>query len=86
LSYNHPVYVVSFSDSGSGISEENISRLFEPYFTMKRNGLGLASTLNILLANKGTIDVKNRSWAWHYVYAYFQQSMSSILANANALG
>jgi signal transduction histidine kinase len=52
---------IVISDNGCGISEENISRLFEPYFTSKRNGmgLGLASTLNIIQSNKGTIDVKS---------------------------
>ena len=41
---------LKISDNGCGIPEENISRLFEPYFTAKRNGmgLGLATTLNIL--------------------------------------
>lgn len=52
-------HVVKISDNGSGISEENLSKLFEPYFTSKRNGLGLglASTLNILQAHKGRIEV-----------------------------
>jgi PAS domain S-box-containing protein len=52
---------IVISDNGCGISEENISRLFEPYFTSKRNGmgLGLASTLNIIQSNKGSIDVKS---------------------------
>jgi signal transduction histidine kinase len=52
---------IIISDNGCGISEENISRLFEPYFTSKRNGmgLGLASTLNIIQSNKGSIDVKS---------------------------
>ncbi len=31
---------IIISDNGCGISEENISRLFEPYFTSKRNGMG----------------------------------------------
>jgi C4-dicarboxylate-specific signal transduction histidine kinase len=54
-------HAVIISDNGCGISEENISRLFEPYFTSKRNGmgLGLASTLNIIQSNKGSIDVKS---------------------------
>jgi PAS domain S-box-containing protein len=56
-----PERSIVISDNGCGISEENISRLFEPYFTSKRNGmgLGLASTLNIIQSNKGAIDVKS---------------------------
>lgn len=52
-------HVVKISDNGAGISEENLSRLFEPYFTSKRNGLGLglAATLNILQSHKAHIDV-----------------------------
>jgi len=52
---------VIISDNGCGISDENISRLFEPYFTSKRNGmgLGLASTLNIIQSHKGNIDVRS---------------------------
>lgn len=53
--------MLKIMDNGCGISEENISRLFEPYFTQKRNGmgLGLAFTLNILQAHKATIDVNS---------------------------
>ncbi len=48
-------------DNGSGIPEESISRLFEPYFTQKRNGmgLGLAFTLNIMQAHSGTVEVQS---------------------------
>ena len=55
-------YVVEIIDNGCGISSENISKLFEPYFTSKRNGmgLGLAATLNILQAHKAHIDVKSK--------------------------
>jgi len=54
-------HVVEIGDNGCGISEENIQRLFEPYFTSKRNGmgLGLASTLNIIQSHNGHIDVKS---------------------------
>ncbi|MGV3530530.1 MAG: ATP-binding protein [Flavisolibacter sp.] len=54
-------HVVTISDNGCGIPEENISRLFEPYFTSKRNGmgLGLAATLNILQSHKANIDVSS---------------------------
>ncbi len=53
--------VLNINDNGCGISEENIARLFEPYFTQKRNGmgLGLAFTLNILQSHKATVDVNS---------------------------
>ena len=55
------VHVVTIRDNGCGIPEENISRLFEPYFTSKRNGmgLGLAATLNILQSHRANIDVSS---------------------------
>ncbi|MBD0276449.1 MAG: response regulator [Flavisolibacter sp.] len=58
LNFMHRVTV---KDNGCGIPEENISRLFEPYFTSKRNGmgLGLAATLNILQSHKAHIDVSS---------------------------
>ncbi len=53
--------VLEITDNGSGIQEDHIPQLFEPYFTQKRNGmgLGLASTLNILQAHHATIDVSS---------------------------
>ncbi|HUQ97499.1 MAG TPA: ATP-binding protein [Chitinophagaceae bacterium] len=59
ISTNGIIHTVVIKDNGCGIPEEHISRLFEPYFTSKRNGmgLGLAATLNILQAHKSHIDV-----------------------------
>lgn len=50
---------VAISDNGCGMPEETLSQLFEPYFTRKRNGmgLGLAATLNIVQSHKGEIEV-----------------------------
>jgi signal transduction histidine kinase len=33
--------IVSFVDTGSGMSAGNLSRVFEPYFTTKSSGTGL---------------------------------------------
>ena len=54
-------HVVEITDNGSGITEENMQRLFEPYFTSKRNGMGLgiASTLNIIQSHNAHVDVKS---------------------------
>ena len=53
-------HLVSIKDNGTGISKETLPHLFEPYFTFKRNGLGLglATTLNILQSHKASIDVQ----------------------------
>ena len=55
------VHKVMIRDNGCGIPEEHLSRLFEPYFTSKRNGmgLGLAATLNILQSHKAHIDLSS---------------------------
>lgn len=54
-------YEVRIADNGVGISNDSMPKLFEPYFTAKRNGmgLGLPATLNILQAHKAQIDVKS---------------------------
>ena len=52
-------YEVFIQDNGCGISNDNLVKLFEPYFTTKQNGvgLGLASTLNILQSHNVSVDV-----------------------------
>ena len=53
---------LTIRDNGCGISEENLARLFEPYFTAKRNGmgLGLATTLNILQSHNAEVEVQSK--------------------------
>lgn len=59
LSNKKEFWEVRITDNGVGIPEENIPKLFEPYFTAKRNGmgLGLPAALNILQAHKAQIEV-----------------------------
>lgn len=59
---NEENYSVEITDNGCGIPPENLSKLFEPYFTSKRNGigLGLASTLNILQSHNAVVEVKSK--------------------------
>lgn len=47
-----------FSDTGTGISEENLSKIYSPFFTTKPegNGLGLAEVQKVIQAHHGTID------------------------------
>jgi signal transduction histidine kinase len=53
---------LTIADNGIGIAEENIPRIFEPYYTRKRTGagLGLPFSLNIMKAHGATIDVKSK--------------------------
>lgn len=52
---------VMFIDNGSGISEEHMEKIFEPYFTGKNNGMGvgLSTTMSIIHAHHGRIEVQS---------------------------
>jgi signal transduction histidine kinase/CheY-like chemotaxis protein len=54
----------SVSDSGSGIKEENILKIFDPYFSTKikdtGSGLGLYVTYGIIKAHQGYIEVTSK--------------------------
>jgi signal transduction histidine kinase len=65
---HHPVTHVegvrlTLSDTGSGIEPENLKRLFQPFFSTKREegtGLGLWVTYGIITQHGGTIRVRSR--------------------------
>jgi len=52
---------VSVTDSGPGISSENLAKIFEPLFTTKASGvgLGLPTVRTIVEQHGGTIDVES---------------------------
>ena len=58
----HSEYKVIISDNGHGIKEEDVNRIFDPYFTSKSNGmgLGLTSVFNILQSHGAAIDVLSK--------------------------
>lgn len=53
--------IVEIEDNGSGMGEDTVQKLFEPYFTQKPrgNGLGLTNCQNIILSHRGRIEVKS---------------------------
>ena len=54
--------IVEISDNGAGIPQENLDRLFEPFYTSKPtgSGLGLTNTQNIIFSHGGSIRVQSK--------------------------
>ncbi|HDY74505.1 MAG TPA: hypothetical protein ENH51_05290 [Euryarchaeota archaeon] len=56
--------IVSFSDTGVGISEENLRHIFDPFFTTKEvgsgTGLGLSLAYGIVKVQGGDITVESK--------------------------
>ncbi|QLH08241.1 sensor histidine kinase [Candidatus Nitrosotenuis sp. DW1] len=61
LSEDQNFHIVSIEDTGHGIPEKNLQKIFEPLFTTKQKGtgLGLASCKNIIEQHGGTITAEN---------------------------
>lgn len=61
LSEDQNYHIISIEDTGRGIPEENMPKIFEPLFTTKQKGtgLGLASCKNIIEQHGGTIIAEN---------------------------
>jgi two-component system sensor histidine kinase PilS (NtrC family) len=62
LHMDEKVILIEVRDTGVGISEENIHRIFEPFHTTKANGtgLGLAITQKIIESHGGHIEVESQ--------------------------
>ena len=56
-------YAISVSDTGKGISDEDLPNIFDPFFTQKPNGtgLGLSVARNIVEGLGGTISVRSQA-------------------------
>lgn len=54
-----PFVCIAIQDSGSGITEQDMVKIFDPYFTTKQkgSGLGLATSYSIIKNHGGTIEV-----------------------------
>ena len=56
---------VSFADTGEGIPEENLDKIFEPFFSTKKvgegTGLGLSVSYGLIRNHGGEIKVTSRT-------------------------
>jgi len=54
-------YEVCIKDNGKGFSKDNLSKLFEPFFTMKKNGMGLGLTVSYSILQSHYAKIKAHS-------------------------
>jgi signal transduction histidine kinase len=52
---------IKIADSGSGISENHMKKVFQPYFTSKKNrkGLGLTAAMRVVDLHRGTLTLES---------------------------
>src|SRR5687767_2472695 len=54
-------YEVCIKDNGKGIPRESLSRLIEPFFTMKKNGMGLGLTVSYTIFQSHNAKIRAHS-------------------------
>ena len=81
--------VLTVADDGTGMSAQEIERIFEPFYTKKvmgrsGTGLGLAVVWNVVQDHRGYIDVKSDAGGTHFTL-YFPLSRDAVSACAEAV-
>ncbi len=77
---------ISIEDSGIGISQEHLSKIFDPYFTTKQkgSGLGLATTYSIIKRHDGHIAVESRVGVGTTFHIYIPASQTGPVVKKSA--
>ncbi len=72
---------ISVQDCGCGIKEEHVNKIFEPYFTTKKDGsgLGLATTYSIIKNHGGYIAVESEVEIGTTFFIYLPISLDNSL-------
>ncbi|AFM24491.1 hybrid sensor histidine kinase/response regulator [Desulfomonile tiedjei] len=67
---------IMIKDTGSGISEQNLAKIFDPYFTTKAagSGLGLATSYAVVKKHGGRIEVESREGSGTSFFIYLPAS------------
>jgi CheY-like chemotaxis protein len=77
---------ITIADKGQGIPKENLTRIFDPYFTTKTkgSGLGLSTAISIIRKHNGHIDIESEPGRGTSVHIYLPASDKSL--NGSAAG
>ncbi len=72
---------VSIADDGKGISNEYLSKVFDPYFTTKEDGtgLGLATVYSIVKKHDGHVFLKSELGVGTTIHIYLPASQKNVL-------
>jgi len=75
---------IDIQDSGIGISEQNLSKIFDPYFTTKQkgSGLGLATSYSIIKNHGGIIEVRSEPHRSSTFTVYLPASKEAVIKTA----
>jgi PAS domain S-box-containing protein len=77
--------IISISDNGVGIPEDNLKNIFDPFFTTKQrgNGLGLTSAYSIIRKHGGHIDVTSEVNVGTSFHIYIPASLKRYKIQSN---
>lgn len=72
--------IIEIIDEGFGIDDENIERIFDPFFSTKEKGTGLGLTIAsmIMQAHNGGINVRNKIDKGCCFQVYFQRRIEKV--------
>jgi PAS domain S-box-containing protein len=75
---------IAIVDRGTGISEEHLQRIFDPYFTTKQmgSGLGLSIVHSVIRNHNGGITVESRPGAGTIFIVYLPASSKRVVEKA----
>lgn len=61
-SVSERLFLVKFQDTGKGIPDEDIIKIFDPFFSSKPQGVGLGLTIcyGIVVSHRGVIEVESK--------------------------
>lgn len=83
-----PHIMLTVGDSGSGMSDDTLAHIFEPFFSTKAvgygTGLGLATVYGIVRQHEGTVDVQSSPGAGTTFRIYLPVAVSGAEGEQNA--
>ncbi len=79
---------LDISDNGTGMSDEIVERVFEPFFSTKAQGkgtgLGMAVVRNVVMEHGGFVEIHSRQGVGTTVSAYFPVSSADAVVSEEA--